>query len=186
MLKRLILTGVLALLTAIAAFAQRAAIKTNLLYDATTTFNLGMEFKTGARTTFNLPVNVNPWTFSDNKKWKHVLVQPELRFWTCEPFSRHFFGIHAHYAFYNAGGFGPFTQLKEYRYEGWLAGGGVSYGYNWLLSSRWSLEATIGLGYAFMDYEKFECYKCGTKMKDDTYHYFGPTKAGITLIYYLK
>ena len=185
-LKRFILAGVLIILMGTTVFAQKIALKNNLLYDATTTFNLGMEFKVGERTTLELPFNYNPWKFSNNKKWTHFLVQPELRFWTCEPFTGHFFGIHAHYAYYNAGGFGPFTQLKEHRYEGWLAGGGVSYGYTWLLSSRWSLEATLGVGYAFMDYEKFECYRCGTKLKDDTYHYFGPTKVGITLIYFLK
>ncbi len=54
------------------------AIKTNLLYDATTAFNLGGEFNLGRRTTLEIPLNYNPWTFSDNKKWKHFLVQPEL------------------------------------------------------------------------------------------------------------
>ena len=59
----------------------RQGIKTNLLYDATTTFNLGLEFRTGAKTSFDIPVSYNPWTFSDNKKWKHILIQPEFRRW---------------------------------------------------------------------------------------------------------
>ena len=181
------------ILVGLSAHAQKVAIKSNLLYDATTTANLGLEFKLGSRTTFDLPVNYNGWALfkddkgiRDNRKWMHLLVQPELRFWTCESFTGHFWGIHAHYAYYNAGGFGPLKVLKDHRFEGWLAGAGLSYGYNWMLSPRWSIEATIGLGYAFMDYEKFECYKCGEKLKDGTYHYFGPTKVGISLIYFLK
>lgn len=185
-LKKVFLTGVLLILVGLGANAQKISAKSNLLYDATTTLNLGAEFILGKRTTFDLPVSYNPWTFGDNKKWKHILVQPELRFWTCESFTGHFWGIHTHYAFFNAGGFGPLTTLKNNRYEGWLAGAGLSYGYQWLLSNRWSLEATVGLGYAYIDYEKFECSKCGTKLKDDSYHYWGPTKVGLSLIYFLK
>lgn len=192
-LKKVFLAGMLFILVGLSAHAQKVAIKSNLLYDATTTANLGMEFKLGSRTTFDLPVNYNGWSLfkddngkGDNKKWMHFLVQPELRFWTCESFTGHFWGIHGHYAYFNAGGFGPLKQLKDHRFEGWLAGAGLSYGYNWMLSPRWSIEATIGLGYAFIDYEKFECYKCGEKLDEGTYHYFGPTKVGISLIYFLK
>ncbi len=56
-------------------------IKTNLLYDATATINLGAEFRTGERTSFDIPVSYNPWTFGANRKWKHAGAQPELRWW---------------------------------------------------------------------------------------------------------
>lgn len=65
------------------ASAQKAAIKTNLLYDATTTFNLGAEFALSPKWTLDVSGNYNPWTFSNNKKWKHWLVQPEARYWFC-------------------------------------------------------------------------------------------------------
>ncbi|NDV82361.1 DUF3575 domain-containing protein [Bacteroides sp. 51] len=161
-------------------------LKTNLLYDATGTFNLGLEFRTGERTSFELPVNWNPWTFSGNRKWKHVLVQPEFRWWTTEAFKGHFFGVHAHYAFYNVSRLpnGPFSRnMADSRYEGWLAGAGLSYGYRWNFSRNWALEATIGVGYAYLDYKKYECGDCGERIGADTKNYFGPTKAGITLIY---
>jgi len=185
-LKKYLLLGISFLFFARFSYGQDIVIKSNLLYDATTTMNLGVEIKTGAKTTFELPFNYNPWTFSKNKKAKHFLVQPELRFWTCEAFSGHFFGIHGHYSYFNVGGIGPLKIIKNYRHEGWLAGAGISYGYNWFLSKRWSIEATVGVGYAYMDYGRYECQKCGEKIADKTHHYFGPTKAGITLIYYLK
>jgi len=161
-------------------------IKTNLLYDATGTFNLGVEFRTGRRTSLDLSGNWNPFTFSEGRKWKHVLVQPEFRWWTKETFNGHFFGLHAHYASYNIGRLpnGPFSEyMADHRFEGWAAGAGVSYGYRWNFSYNWGLEATIGVGYVHLDYDKYKCGNCGERLGAETKNYFGPTKAGITLIY---
>ena len=170
-------------------------IKTNLLYDATTTFNLGVEFRLSKSLTLDVPVNYNPWTFSGNKKIKHVLVQPELRYWIYEPFNGHFLGVNALWSTYNVGGveipFGMrealgYGNLRNYRYEGNLYGAGVSYGYHWMLSNRFSLEGTFGVGYAYLDYNRFECERCGVKLGRETRHYFGPTKLGLSLIYMIK
>lgn len=163
------------------------AIKSNVLYDLTGTFSLGAEFRLGEKMSLDVPLNYNPFTFSDNRKWKHFLIQPELRLWVKETFSGHFFGLHAHYAYYNIGNLPkPFSQyMRSNRMQGWFAGTGVSYGYRWDFSHNWGLEATIGAGYAYMDYDKYPCVKCGDKTGSTTKHYFGPTKVGITLIYIL-
>lgn len=168
------------------ASAQKTAIKTNLLYDATTTVNLGMEFKIGEKTTLDIPVNVNLWSFHNNDKLKHYLVQPEFRWWACEPFTGHFWGVHAHAGFFNVGGVSPLNIIKDYRHEGWLAGAGASYGYNFIIGGRWSVETTIGAGYAYIDYERYRCGNCGAKLKDDKRHYFGLTKLGVTLVFLIK
>lgn len=42
-------------------------VKTNLLYDATATINLGVETKLNQQWTLDLSVNYNPWTFKDEK-----------------------------------------------------------------------------------------------------------------------
>ena len=168
------------------ADAQVVALKNNLLMDGMASPNLGIELRAGARTTIDIPTSLNFWNFSDKKKFKHFAIQPEFRWWICAPFTGHFFGIHAHYSYYNVGGLEPFKAIKNNRYEGWLAGAGISYGYNWILSSHWSLEATIGAGYAYMDYDKYPCGKCQPSSKHDTKHYFGPTRAAISLIYIIK
>jgi hypothetical protein len=164
---------------------QRWNIKTNLLYDVTTTMNLGVEFRTGQRTSLEFPISWNPWEFANNRKWRHILVQPEFRFWTREIFSGHFFGLHSHYAYYNIGNLPkPFSSyMQEHRFEGWLAGAGLSYGYRWNFNNRWGLEATIGAGYAYLSYDKFECGTCGEHLGDYTKNYFGPTKVSLSLIY---
>ena len=168
------------------SFGQNVSIKTNLLHDATASMNLGLEFRTGGHTSFDLPVTYNPWRFSDNKQWKHLLIQPELRYWTNETFSGHFFGLHGHGALYNAGKLKhpPFSEyMNTHRFQGWLAGAGLSYGYRWNFNHRWGLEATIGAGYAYLSYDKFECAGCGRKIDSETKHYFGPTKAGLSIAY---
>lgn len=161
------------------------AVKTNGLYWATTTPNIGVEFGLSEKLTLDVSANYNPWNLGGNKKLKHWLVQPELRYWLCERFNGHFLGVHAHYAEYNVGGI-KMLGIERYRYEGNLYGGGISYGYHWILNKRWSLEATVGVGYAYLDYTKYNCGECGAKIKDDTRSYWGPTKAGINLIYILK
>lgn len=172
------------------AQAQQVGVKTNLLYDVTATFNLGAEIRLGGRTSLDVPVSWNPFTFSENRKWKHILVQPEFRLWTKETFAGHFFGLHGHYAFYNAGNLPkPFSPyMRDHRFQGRLAGAGVSYGYRWNFgrdkaASRWGMEATVGVGYAYLDYDRYDCGKCGEKLASNTKHYFGPTKVGLSLIY---
>ena len=75
---------VLFLLVGVSLSAQEIAVKTNLLYDASTTINLGTEIGLSPKWTLDLSANYNGWTFSENKKWKHWMAQPEARYWLCE------------------------------------------------------------------------------------------------------
>ena len=95
------------LLFCMRGYAQTIGVKTNLLYDATSTLNLGVEVGTAPKWSLDVSGNFNPWAFNDNRKMKHWLVQPEMRYWLCERFNGHFFGIHAHGGQYNWGGMLP-------------------------------------------------------------------------------
>ncbi len=165
------------------------ALKSNLLADATLSVSLAAEVRLGHKATFELPVSFNFWEFSDNRKWKHLLVQPEFRWWLCEAFNGHFFGLHAHYGRYNVGNLPspPFSEtMRDYRFDGWLAGTGLSYGYHWIVGKRWSIEAEIGVGYAYLDYTKYPCVECGREIGKYTKNYFGPTKAAVNLVFMIK
>ena len=167
--------------------AQEIAIKTNLLYDATTTPNLGIEIGTAPKQTIQLTYGWNPWKFSDTKQLRHWTLSPEYRWWFCHRFSGSFLGIHALGGQFNMSGvklpFGIWPSLKDHRYEGWLAGGGVTYGYQWVLSKHWNIEASVGVGYLYIDYKKFKCEECGEQLKHKNKHYVGPTKAAVSLLY---
>ena len=54
------------------ASAQDVALKTNLLFWATTSPNLGMELALAPQWTLDLSAAYNPWTFRNDKK---------MRFW---------------------------------------------------------------------------------------------------------
>lgn len=173
------------------AKAQDIAAKTNLLYWATSTPNLGLELGLGKRTTLELMGGYNPWTFNKdtNKKIKHWMVMPEFRYWLCERFNGHFFGLHSGYAYYNVGGMRiPFMSksTKDHRYQGWATGVGLAYGYSWMIGKRLNIEASLGLGYIYTDYNKYECATCGEHKGSNNKHYLGPTKAAVSLIYLIK
>lgn len=173
------------------AFSQSIGAKTNFAYWATAgSPNLALEFSLGKKFTLETGGGFNLWTFSDNKKAKHWLVQPELRYWFCESFNGHFLGLHLHGAQFNAGGWdipvGRLDKLKDRRYEGYLYGAGLSYGFQWILSPRWSFEVGLGGGFARIHYDEFPCTNCGTKITEGNYNYWGITKASISLIYMIK
>lgn len=159
-------------------------LKTNLLYDAAVTPNLAFEIRTGGRMSIDMPVSYNAWEWQNYRKWKHILVQPGLRLWARETFGGHFFGLHAHYAFYNVGNLHKFFSpyMQAHRFEGWLAGAGVSWGYRWNFSRRAAMEVELGVGYARMEYDKYECVTCNDFVGSETKNYFGPTKAAVNMI----
>ena len=167
-------------------------LKTNLLYDATAIANLGVEVGLAQRWSVDVSGNCNSWNPIEGSRWKHWLIQPELRFWTCDRFAGHFIAAHAIGGQYNFGGIrnnitigkADFSQLTDYRFQGWAAGAGLAYGYAWVLSRHLNLEAEIGAGYIYTQYDQFKCVGCGKKIRTGVpFHYFGPTKAAINLVY---
>lgn len=172
--------------------AQDVGLKTNLVADGLLSPNLGVEIGLAPKWTLELTGEFNGWTLSHNRRWKHWLVMPEARYWLCDRFSGHFFGVEAHGGQYNIGGFdGKWNlfgtdarKLKDTRYQGWFVGGGITYGYAWILGRHWNLEAEIGIGYSYTRYDRFRCAGCGKKIETDKpHHYVGPTKAAINLVY---
>lgn len=174
------------------AKAQNVALKTNLIYDALLNVNLGLEFKTAPKWSFDVNGNFNGWTLSDNKKWKHWMVQPEMRYWLCEAFMGNFFGLELHGGQYNMGNLNTdftflgtdFSKLKDHRFEGWYAGAGVTWGHAWILSTHWNMEVELGIGWSYTRSNVYPCAKCGTKLQEDKVHnYVGPTKAALNVVY---
>lgn len=188
---KLLLIPLLAILLYLPANAQKVALKSNLLYDATLSPNLGIEIGLAPRWTLDISGNVNLWTV-DGHKWKHWLVQPEARYWFCRRFAGHFVGLHAIGGQYNFGNLdinmkllgNDFSKLKDRRYQGWGAGAGVAYGYAWPVHPHWNIEAELGIGWIYTRYDSYPCAKCGTKLESNRPHnYFGPTKAAVNIVY---
>ncbi|MDH6303494.1 hypothetical protein M2459_000573 [Parabacteroides sp. PF5-5] len=166
--------------------AQQIAIKSNLVYDATASINIGAEYAINKRISVDLSGNYNGWDVGD-KSWKHWMIQPEARYWLFESFNGHFFGVHAMYADYDISrlDFSLADFKRKYQYVGTAYGGGVSYGYSLYVTPRVNIEFTAGIGYLNFEYDK-TLIKSQQLEGRFTKSYFGPTKLGISIIYIIK
>ena len=135
------------------AGAQTVAVKSDLLTGSMLASpNLGVELKLSERFTLEAGFHYNPFPAGGDRRWKHWFVQPELRYWMCQPYGGHFFGANLMYGVYNVAKarlpFGLFKGIRSERYEGDFTGVGISYGYHFILSPRWGLETSIGVGFS--------------------------------------
>ncbi len=185
---------------ALCASAQSIAIKTNLLYDASATINIGTEIGLGKRTTLDISGNYNAWNTNTelNEKMRHLLIQPEFRYYFCERMRGHFIGAHAHLVEYNicgdqwlpnifktASNFHSLSEEKS-RYQGDGYGAGLVYGYDWAISNRMNIEFAMGAGYVHLDYDRYGPAKCSPLRDSSTKDYWGLTKLGVSLVYIIK
>ena len=189
-IKRKLCLLILALTAVVGVKAQNVNIKTNLLPDAALSPNLGVEVGLAPHWSLDVAGELNLWTIHDHK-WKHWAVQPEARYWFCEYFAKHFLGFHVLGGQYNIGNIdtgihflgSDYRKLKDHRYQGWGVGGGIAYGYSFLLNRHINLELELGIGYIYTKYDIFECKDCGKEIGSNHHNYFGPTKAAINLVY---
>lgn len=181
------------------ASSAQLALKTNVLYDATTTPNLGLEVGLSKRVTAQVFYGLNPWSFKDSnnetRMAKHWLLMPEVRWWQCCKFNGLFYGIHLMGGQFNAqnvnlplpGGFfkGDNVQkmVRDTRVEGSYFGGGITVGYQWILSRHWNLEVEAGAGYDRVWYDQYPCAECGTRISSGATNYVGLTKLGLSVLY---
>ncbi len=193
-LQKLFALLAIAVVTAVGGFtatAQQVALKTNVLYDATATINLGAEVRVAPRWSVDVSGNLNAWNLGGARHWKHWLVQPEARYWLCEATTGHFFALHGLGGKYNIGHIGfardifgwNLRDLRDHRYQGWFVGAGLGYGYSWLLNPHWSIEGEVAVGWIRTSYDIFECEGCGKRVGHNRKDVFAPTKLAINLIY---
>ena len=177
------------------SLAQSVMVKTNMLYaGATLTPNVGAEIRLGNKSTLDIGGAYNPWNLKgsedNNKKFVHWMSQVEYRYWLCRSFDGHFLGAYILASQYNISqkniDFIMGRNSQKYRYQGYGLGVGTSYGYQWLITKNWSLEANLGIGLAFMDYDKYECSQCGKHDDKVQKVHIGLTRLGINLIYFIK
>lgn len=168
------------------------AVKTNLVWWAVKgTLNIGGEVGLGKRTSLEFSGGNNRWNLrgsdQNNRKLTHWVLKPEFRYWLCERFNGHFFGLHGFYGQYNVGGYDvPLLFKKEYRYEGDAYGAGVNYGYHLAFARRWGVEFTAGAGVARFNYIQSDCLKCGDEVGKVGKTWFSPTELGIKVVFMIK
>ena len=169
----------------------RGAVKTNLLYGAVTlTPNFGIEWGLNARSSVEFTGSWNQRNHegrqNGNKKLNHGIARIEYRRWFCERYNGSFVGAHFFGTKYNVGGYDiPTLFDREIRYEGHAFGAGLTWGYHLALAKRWGLEFHVGVGVVRFDHKRFECMRCGNRLDRPSGLWFGPTRAGIDLVFML-
>lgn len=192
--KQKLILFVLLLFSLGAVSAQRNLVKTNSLYLATTTPNIGVEFYLGSQTTLSFLGAYNPFEFksvtkdglSINPKLRHFLISPEFKYWFCKAYEGGALGFNLMYGGFNVGGISFIKALENFRYQGTAYGGGISYNYHWAIGGRWGLEFGFGIGYIILNYKKYECGACGDFLGEYKRNYIGPTKVSLSFAYFIN
>ncbi|MDL2320495.1 DUF3575 domain-containing protein [Alistipes sp. OttesenSCG-928-B03] len=164
------------------------AIKTNLLYDLALLPDLALEFSLPNRWSIEVGGQWSWWNTPTNHKncWRFQIAGMEVRKWLGDksrtPFSGHFLGLYGMAGTYDVR-FGNKTgYLSDMSYSM-----GLSYGYGLPIGRSWNLEFGISLGYVGGKYKTYsrynDQYEVHPKTGDDRLHYFGPTKAKISLVW---
>ena len=174
--------------------ARRRApsFRTNLAYWASASPNLGFEIPLGKHLTIGANAGLKSWprwlpwdTDVENpKKWKHILIVPELRWWTDEVYDGLFLGADLIYTHYNVGSvrfpLGLYPEVRDHRLQGDFYGAGLFAGYSWYLNDWIRLETEAGLGAGYKEAGIYECNHCGARVGEAT----GPVlipKIGVNL-----
>ena len=170
------------------ASAQQVTLSNNLLYDAALTPNLRVGLRLSEHWSMGLTAGYRPWPTNDdtNRKWKHLLLSPSLRYWKDSVNVHHFFGANVIYSHYNVADvkfpFGLYKSVRDERRQGDLLALGVFYGYSWPLGRYWNLEPFIGVAVGYTWYDRYECGHCGTKLGRE-HKLFAMPQAGINIVY---
>ena len=151
-----------------AAKQPRIALRTNLLYDATLSPNLGVDVRVDSLRTVGMLAGLNAWDIDKekNKKWRHALFSLRARKYRDSLFHKGYYEADVIYSHYNVGNtkipFGLYSAVKDRRLQGDLIALGGKYGYSWILSRTWRIEAEAGVAVGYAWFKEYDCDHCGT------------------------
>ncbi|MDE7346595.1 MAG: DUF3575 domain-containing protein [Muribaculaceae bacterium] len=168
-------------------------VRTNMLYDAALVPNLGAEFYIGK----NLSV-YGEWMYAwwDNetshRSWRIYGGDLGLRWWFgrkahAKPLTGHHLGVYYGILTFDfATGDNGYLGGKPNGtlWDRWLINTGLEYGYSLPVGKRLNIDFSIGLGYMGGNYIKYFPFD-NDYYRDKEYkmHFFGPTKAEISLVW---
>lgn len=170
----------------------RLALRTNLLYDATLSPNLGVDVRVDSTWTVGLLAGFNAWDIdkAKNKKWRHMLFSLRARRYLNEMVLwKGYLETDLIYSHYNVGNtsipFGLYSATKDRRLQGDLVALGGKYGYSWILGRDWRIEAEAGVAVGYTWYKEYDCPHCGTFLGDGDRIFLLP-QLGINIVYIIN
>lgn len=170
----------------------RVALRTNLLYDATLSPNLGVDVRVDSTWTVGLLAGMNAWDIDKekNKKWRHMLFSFRARKYVNDSvFHKGYFEADAIYSHFNVGNvkfpFGLYKSVCDRRLQGDLVALGGKYGYSWILARNWRIEAEAGVAVGYAWFKEYDCPHCGTFLGDGDRIFLLPL-VGINVVYIIN
>ncbi len=170
----------------------RVALRTNLLYDATLSPNLGVDVRVDSTWTVGLLAGMNAWDIDKekNKKWRHMLFSFRARKYVNDSvFHKGYFEADAIYSHFNVGNvkfpLGLYKTVRERRLQGDLLALGGKYGYSWILSRDWRIEAEAGVAIGYAWFKEYDCPHCGTYYGKDDRIFLLP-QLGVNIVYIIN
>lgn len=173
------------------------ALKTNMLYDAVTWFNFAIEVPLGKKFSALYYHQFPWWRWGESRNEycnRFLSIGGEARWWF-KPQPRpsspklkkrdrlmgHFLGV------YCESGKWDFERQRDICYQGEHWSAGISYGYSMPISRHLNLEFSLSAGYASIAYRGYTPAPDYSILwrdytKTGRWHYFGPTKAQISLV----
>mgnify|MGYP002855634759 CR=1 FL=1 len=175
--------------------AQNYSVGTNIIeYANLGTLNLEGSVSVSQHFTVNANVRYNPWTFRpghpddryadplgeterqfENRKQAYALG---VRWWPWYVYSGWWVYARGQYMEYNRGG--VFQHKAE---EGDAYGGGLGFGYSYLMHEKWNIEFGLGVWAGKSTYTTYRCTNCGTVLDRGEKLFLLPDDVFISIVY---
>lgn len=159
-------------------------LKTNVLSLPILVLNAGAEIQPFPHWSLSIPVYYSGLNWmSQNRKFRTLAFQPEVRYWLGDTFRGLFFNVHAVFGWYNVALGGDY-RYQDHAHKSPTFGGGLGVGYKLALgTTRWGLEFGLGAGVLPLHYDYYYNIPNGRLAGEDTYTYWGPDQAFLSLTY---
>ncbi len=160
---------------------------TNMLYDVLLTPNIGAGISIGDRVTLLVDWMYARWNNHDRRLYWRIYggdVEVRCRIGTRvkgSPLGGHHVGVYGSMACYDfQGGRSHIGVLSDF----WNYAAGVSYTYSLPVSTHFNIDFNLGVGYLWVRYKKhIPIDDCDVWLSTHKMGWFGPTRAGVTLVW---
>lgn len=157
-------------------------------------YSVGIDFVGAAFGSFNAEASIaldrhwtlhlggayNPWTYSDNVKFKSITAHSGARYWLRETYGHSWFiGAHVLVSRFNWGGGLGINR----RYDGNFSGGGFSAGFALPVAKRFNLEFELGGAIGYGSYTKNRCERCGDLISENKGLTFIPSRTAVSFVF---
>lgn len=158
--------------------AQRLAIRTNVPEWVVSSPNLGVEFSLNKKLSLDITGAGCPFGVKNDIYFKHIRGQSELKYWFENILYHHYVGIMGFYSSFDIG-------YKKRGYFGDSCALGLTYGYNWIISRRWNIELSAGLGIIHYRIDRYIPTTPHCQPNESGWT-AAPVKLGISFVYIVK